>query len=378
MLLLLLATLSTAHFFGDAPIFMPTKKDLPALESSTSATILMLYAPWCGHCKHLAPEFAAAAKEVNGKAIFAAVDCEVEKEICGQFGVQGFPTVKLFSAQKTHSKRTPKDYNGPREAKAIIGTMYDMIPDWVNKLPEKFETENNVILFSDKPKRTLMLKSLAMHFAGVLNFYDAQKENEEAVKRFGVTEYPSLFVEVKGEIKKYEGKLEMNAIMAFLSQYTDQKFEAPTEEEAPNKEEKAPEVPFINLHVEDNEMFNKHCGGRACMLLIFGDEVDSEMADTVAENLKDKMHVTSFHCAEQSEVCKKLNVFFDTPTAIIYVPQRSRIVRFVGGFDVEDVTKFGKEALLGKSGRIEMLKEFPAFMDRVKEPYVKPVIKEEL
>ncbi|BFU18563.1 Thioredoxin, putative [Entamoeba histolytica] len=58
----------------------------------------------CGHCKHLAPEFASAAKEVNGKTIFAAVDCEEHRDICGNYGVQGFPTVKLFDAQQGHQR----------------------------------------------------------------------------------------------------------------------------------------------------------------------------------------------------------------------------------------------------------------------------------
>ena len=55
---------------------------------------------WCGHCKALAPEYATAANKLKGLAKLVAVDCDDQsnRELCSKFQVQGFPTLKIFSA----------------------------------------------------------------------------------------------------------------------------------------------------------------------------------------------------------------------------------------------------------------------------------------
>lgn len=67
------------------------------------------YAPWCGHCQALAPEYAAAASELKGEdVILAKVDATEENELGQQYDVQGFPTIYFF-ADGIH-----KPYNGQR------------------------------------------------------------------------------------------------------------------------------------------------------------------------------------------------------------------------------------------------------------------------
>ncbi|XP_065876067.1 protein disulfide isomerase-like 2-3 [Euphorbia lathyris] len=77
--------------------------------------VVEFFAPWCGHCKKLAPEWKKASNNLKGKVKLGHVDCDSEKSLMSRFSVQGFPTILVFGADKD----SPIPYEGARTASAI-------------------------------------------------------------------------------------------------------------------------------------------------------------------------------------------------------------------------------------------------------------------
>lgn len=84
--------------------------------NSDEVWMVEFYAPWCGHCKSLAPEWSKAATALKGVVKVGAVDMDVHSSVGGPYNVRGFPTIKVFGS----NKNSPQDYNGQRTAQGIV------------------------------------------------------------------------------------------------------------------------------------------------------------------------------------------------------------------------------------------------------------------
>ncbi|KAE9608975.1 hypothetical protein Lal_00020033 [Lupinus albus] len=83
--------------------------------------VVEFYAPWCGHCKQLAPEYEKAASALSSHdppIVLAKVDANEakNKDLATQYDVKGFPTIKILRK----GGKNIQDYKGPREADGIV------------------------------------------------------------------------------------------------------------------------------------------------------------------------------------------------------------------------------------------------------------------
>ncbi|XP_020407351.1 protein disulfide isomerase 3 isoform X1 [Zea mays] len=195
--------------------------------ASSHHVMVEFYAPWCGHCQELAPDYAAAAAHLaahhhQAHLALAKVDATEETDLAQKYDVQGFPTILFFI------DGVPRGYNGARTKEAIV--------DWINKkLGPAVQNVTSVdeaqsILTGDDKAVLAFLDTLsgahsdelaaASRLEDSINFY--QTSTPDVAKLFHIdaaAKRPSVVLLKKEEEKLtfYDGEFKASAIAGFVS-----------------------------------------------------------------------------------------------------------------------------------------------------------------
>uniref|UniRef100_A0A915Q2K7 protein disulfide-isomerase n=1 Tax=Setaria digitata TaxID=48799 RepID=A0A915Q2K7_9BILA len=166
LLCTVLIGLSTALYDGNRDIIKLTGSNFnEKVLNSDEIWIVEFFAPWCGHCQKLVPEYMKLAKVLRGVFKVGAVDMTQHQSVGAPYNVQGFPTIKIFGA----NKKNPTDYQGPRTAQAMADSLINELRKTVNtKLgigssssssDKKKGSGNDVIELTDSNFEELVLHS---------------------------------------------------------------------------------------------------------------------------------------------------------------------------------------------------------------------------
>ncbi|EER31476.1 hypothetical protein CTRG_05206 [Candida tropicalis MYA-3404] len=100
-----------------------TSENFAAFIEENPLVLTEFFAPWCGYCKMLGPEFSKAADSLNEshpKIKLAQIDCTEDEALCMEHGIRGYPTLKII---RDGDNKAAEDYQGPREADGIVDYM---------------------------------------------------------------------------------------------------------------------------------------------------------------------------------------------------------------------------------------------------------------
>ena len=106
----------TPSEYSDSDVLILDTAGLEEVAQSDTPMLVTFYAPWCGHCRTMVPEFKKAATKLKTSGIATgAVNCDQEKGLAQRLGIKGFHTVKfVYKGRMT-------DYAGPRQAAELVG-----------------------------------------------------------------------------------------------------------------------------------------------------------------------------------------------------------------------------------------------------------------
>jgi len=106
-----------AEAFEEDGVLVLNDKNFEVAIKSNPFILVEFYAPWCGHCKQFAPEYSGAAKQLkqaNPPIPLAKVDATAELKLAEEYGVRGYPTIRLFIDGRD------QEYTGGRTEQSIV------------------------------------------------------------------------------------------------------------------------------------------------------------------------------------------------------------------------------------------------------------------
>lgn len=245
-------------------------------------------------------EYNAVAKDLKGMVKVCAINCDDWDVFCNKNNIKQTPSFMIYPTNPVPAFL----YEGKVDKKALVGKVARFIPDMSTKLEDKAAadtwltsdpTKPKVLLFSDKKSPPTILKALSSEtvFKRSLKFAFVSKDNDEVVKRFKVTKFPTIIMQrgSKAEVKEtYKGDLTFQALKDWVNLHSESgmgdKVAGGGKQEESVEESKpwlVQEVPELTSKSHQDICFR---GEGLCVIYLKDGEISTEESDMLSSMSK--------------------------------------------------------------------------------------------
>jgi len=383
-----LLSISTADYSStDDVVELDSSNFKSKVLDSDELWLVEFYAPWCGHCQRLEPEWKKAASNLKGIANLAAVNMDAHSSVGSPYGIRGFPTIKVFG----YDKSSPADYQGGRTADAITShamqALKEMVADRASGGKKKQQSggsdntgsSDDVVTLTDSNFKELVLdsketwlvefyapwcghcKNLAPQWARAATEVKSKSEgqvklgaldatvHQSTAGRYGIRGYPTIKIFRQGFKSDapidYDGPRDASGIAAKALEYYEENIEPPTVDELVHQ-----------------DVLNEKCEKGICIIAFLPDIYDGGKVDRnnyiklltgLGETFKKQKWGWAWTAAgQQPELEKILNVGGSGYPMLVAMNLRKEVYALnMGAFNEESIRPFLNVLTYGQGSR---------------------------
>lgn len=328
----------------DDHVLVLTEANFEQAITSNEFILVEFYAPWCGHCKKLAPEYSGAAKvlkESSPAVPLGKVDATENAALATKYSVQGYPTIKFFI------KGEPIDFAGGRTQAEIV--------NWIKKKtgPSSIQLEDAAALDKLKADHKVLIAYFGAeneHFQSFLKVsqsFDgltfAHSSDEALAAAAGATLV--LYKQFDEGFNTYAGDYSADSIKEFIN---------------------AHRYPVV-MPFEGDEAIERVFGKEASAIVYFSDETESDgykAFSQVAQEAGSKIIFS--HSTVTTGLGQRLADYVgvkvaDAPVVWIIAPKQGDLSKFplTGAITRESVAQFLEDFITDKLERHYKSQEIP-------------------